>query len=64
MALLLLWLFNGIVFASVQFGISVMLMSRNDDAGGRGKRITFAVSGVPARANAPVDVSSQQHKPK
>lgn len=33
----LLWLFNGIVFASVQFGIAVMRMAEDDTPGG-GKR--------------------------
>ena len=31
LALFLLWFFNGIVFAGVQFGISIMLMGDDDD---------------------------------
>ena len=31
LAVFLLWLFNGIVFAGVQFGISIMLMKYDDD---------------------------------
>jgi hypothetical protein len=31
MAVLLLWLFNGIVFAGVQFAIAIMSMSDDDD---------------------------------
>jgi hypothetical protein len=31
LAVFLLWLFNGIVFAGVQFGVSIMLMSYDDD---------------------------------
>ena len=31
LAVFLLWLFNGIVFAGVQFGIAIMLMSSDDD---------------------------------
>lgn len=31
LAVFLLWLFNGIVFAGVQFGISIMLMKDHDD---------------------------------
>ncbi|MCC5975332.1 MAG: hypothetical protein JJT81_14950 [Rubellimicrobium sp.] len=31
MAVLLLWLFNGIVFGSVQFAIRIMFMAHDDD---------------------------------
>jgi len=31
LAVFLLWLFNGIVFAGVQFGIAIMLMKADDD---------------------------------
>ena len=31
LAVFLLWLFNGIVFAGVQFGIAIMLMKSDDD---------------------------------
>ncbi len=31
LAVLLLWVFNGIVFSGVQFGISVMRMAERDD---------------------------------
>ncbi|MBM2320394.1 MULTISPECIES: hypothetical protein [Marivita] len=31
LAVFLLWLFNGIVFAGVQFGISIMLMKYDDE---------------------------------
>lgn len=30
-AVLMMWVFNGIVFAGVQFGISIMAMSDDDD---------------------------------
>ena len=46
-AAFMLFVFNGIVFAGVQFGISVMRMARDDDDTGRGKRITFATPTVP-----------------
>jgi len=36
MAVGLLWFFNGIVFGSVQFGISVMRMAERKDTGPRG----------------------------
>jgi hypothetical protein len=31
LAVFLLWLFNGIVFAGVQFGITIMMMKYDDD---------------------------------
>ncbi|MFD0979651.1 hypothetical protein [Tropicimonas aquimaris] len=46
-AVVMLWVFNGIVFAGVQFGISIMRMSHDDGDSGRGKRITFATPTVP-----------------
>lgn len=46
-AVLMLWVFNGIVFAGVQFGISVMRMGKDDDDDSRGKRITFDTPAVP-----------------
>ncbi|SHH68776.1 hypothetical protein [Cognatishimia maritima] len=36
-AVLMLWVFNGIVFAGVQFSIRIMLMASKDGSGG-GKR--------------------------
>lgn len=36
-AVVMLWVFNGIVFAGVQFGISIMRMAEDDSTGG-GKR--------------------------
>ena len=38
LAVFLLWLFNGIVFSGVQFGISVMRMAEPEDRHGGGKR--------------------------
>ncbi len=46
-AVAMLWVFNGIVFAGVQFGIAVMRMARDEDDAGRGKRIVFATPTVP-----------------
>lgn len=50
LAIFLLWFFNGIVFAGVQFAIAVMNL-KEDDRPGRGRRqpITRPVP-VPARA--------------
>ncbi|MEM1431356.1 MAG: hypothetical protein AAGG09_18020 [Pseudomonadota bacterium] len=43
LAVFLLWLFNGIVFSGVQFGISVMLMAEPEDRDG-GKRDDLPVA--------------------
>lgn len=52
LAAFLLWLFNGIVFAGVQFGIAIMRMS-GDDTGSGGKRDRLPTPLVPAPAEAP-----------
>ena len=49
-AVLMLWVFNGIVFAGVQFGISIMRMAESDEGDG-GKR-----QGAPVRQEAVVAV--------
>lgn len=51
LAVFLLWLFNGIVFSGVQFGIAVMRMA--DHSGGGGTRIR---PGAPQHATVPVRV--------
>ena len=54
LAVFLLWLFNGIVFAGVQFGISIMLMKYDDDDDDddhRGRPI--GLTPVRAEAHAP-----------
>ena len=38
LAVFLLWVFNGIVFGSVQFGITIMRMGEKDDTGGGTRR--------------------------
>ncbi len=53
LAVFLLWLFNGIVFAGVQFGISIMLMKYDDDDDDddhRGRPITLTPIRVEATA--------------
>ena len=53
LAVFLLWLFNGIVFAGVQFGISIMLMKYDDDDDDddhRGRPITLTPIRVEAMA--------------
>ena len=54
LAVFLLWLFNGIVFAGVQFGISIMSMSyddEEDDDDHRGRPV--GLTPVRAEAHAP-----------
>ena len=55
-AVLMLWVFNGIVFAGVQFAISIMRMG--DDAGGSGGR-RAAISGDPALVMAEAPAPQQ-----
>ena len=53
-AVVMLFMFNGIVFAGVQFSISIMRMAREDEPGG-GKRDDLPVMParlVPVRAEA------------
>ncbi|MDV7143192.1 hypothetical protein R3X27_10920 [Tropicimonas sp. TH_r6] len=59
-ALLMLFIFNGVVFAGVQFGISIMRMAEDDNDAGRGKRITFATPTVPQDGR--VAVRTANHK--
>ncbi|MBS0126650.1 hypothetical protein [Thetidibacter halocola] len=53
LAVFLLWLFNGIVFAGVQFGIAIMRMGRDEDGSG-GKRDALPLVPAPAAAEAGV----------
>ncbi len=51
---LMLFMFNGIVFAGVQFAIAVMRMEDNGTSGGKGRRIPVATSRTAmAQATAP-----------
>ncbi len=38
LALIMLWVFNGVVFAGVQFGISIMRMDQFDGGSGGGRQ--------------------------
>ncbi len=51
-AVLMLVVFNGIVFAGVQFAIVIMRMEDRGEGGGRGRRVPVATS-IPALAAAP-----------
>ncbi|KUF12266.1 hypothetical protein [Pseudoponticoccus marisrubri] len=53
-ALLMLWIFNGIVFAGVQFGISIMRMGA-DEGGDGGTR-----QPEPVRAEATIPVEATE----
>lgn len=57
-ALFMLWFLNGIVFAGVQFGISVMRMARDDDKPGGGKRDALPVDFTSA---VPVKITPKRH---
>lgn len=48
----MLFVFNGIVFAGVQFAIAIMRMERKDDTGGRGRKVPVATT-IPALVHAP-----------
>jgi hypothetical protein len=60
LAAFLLFMFNGIVFSGVQFGISIMRMaeSTDDDPFG-GKRIAERLA--PAESAVPVPVRAEKH---
>jgi predicted branched-subunit amino acid permease len=51
LAVFLMWLFNGIVFAGVQFGIAIMLMKYDDDDVHRGRPIGLTPIRVEAAAS-------------
>ncbi len=47
LALIVLWVLNGIVFAGVQFAIAIMRMAGRDDAGGTGRKIRNRMTPAP-----------------
>ncbi|MEP2533371.1 hypothetical protein [Shimia sp.] len=47
MAVIMLWVFNGIVFAGVQFGITIMRMASEDTPGGGRRGHVPVVQGTP-----------------
>ncbi|KPA23087.1 hypothetical protein shim_13810 [Shimia sp. SK013] len=57
-ALLMLWFLNGIVFAGVQFGISIMRLARDDDRPGGGNRDALSVELTEA---VPVKITPERH---
>lgn len=59
LAVFLLWLFNGIVFAGAQFGIAVMRMAGDEDDHGGGKRDREPVRDA---ATAPVRIVEEPRR--
>ena len=62
LAVFLLWLFNGIVFASVQFGIAIMRMARDDGGPKGGTTPRIPPRPVPVRAEAPMGRADKSKK--
>lgn len=52
LAVFLLWLFNGIVFSGVQFGIAIMRMAEDEDDRSGGPRVPELVEPQPVRIRA------------
>ena len=57
----MLFVFNGIVFAGVQFGIVIMRMEDKGGDGGRGRRMPVGPA-VPALAHATVGTRRAQRR--
>lgn len=53
LAVFLLWLFSGIVFAGVQFGIRIMTMAEEDAGPKGGTRVRTDMAPQPVRVAAP-----------
>lgn len=61
LAVFLLFMFNGIVFSGVQFGIAIMRMAEPEDRGqGGGKRLVAQVQ--PVAVPVPVDRQDARHQ--
>ena len=58
-AVLMLFFFNGVVFAGVQFAIVIMRMEQKDTGSG-GRRAPVATN-IPAKVNAEATVRRPQH---
>jgi hypothetical protein len=62
LAVVLLWLFNGIVFSGVQFGIAVMRMAESEGSGG-GSRLRPAPLRTQVHAASPFAVPVEADRP-
>lgn len=60
LAVFLLWLFNGIVFSGVQFGVTIMLMGDKDDDDRGHKRPVGPAQAAPV--HAPVHLTVTQDR--
>ncbi len=58
-AVAMLFVFNGIVFAGVQFAIAIMRMEQKDDGDGRGRKAPVATT-TPALVHAPARAPQRQ----
>lgn len=58
-AVAMLFMFNGLVFAGVQFAITIMRMEHEDDEPKGGKRVPVATS-IPVRVEAAAGVKPRQ----
>lgn len=58
-AVIMLFMFNGIIFSGVQFAISIMRMEQKDDTPTRGRRIPVATE-FPVRVEAVADRRPRQ----
>ncbi len=60
-AVLMLFMFNGIIFSGVQFAITIMRMEHEDDTPTRGKRIPVATD-IPVRVTTAAPRKATPHK--
>ncbi|WP_136442771.1 hypothetical protein [Pacificoceanicola onchidii] len=59
-AVVMLWVFNGIVFAGVQFGISIMRLAEKEPPAGGKRDMVRAPAPVPVLAETKKDVLGRQ----
>jgi hypothetical protein len=62
MALVMLVFFNGVVFAGVQFAITIMRMEEQDDEPKGGKRVPVATN-IPATVKVPAQAPRARRSP-
>ena len=60
LALFMLFFFNGLVFAGVQFAITIMRMGEPEAGSGGGRRFTQVLSDAYGRLGVPVRVASDK----
>ncbi|MCB1350687.1 MAG: hypothetical protein R3D59_18310 [Paracoccaceae bacterium] len=62
-ALVMLLFFNGVVFAGVQFAITIMRMEEQDDGPQGGKRVPVATN-IPARVQVAAEAPRTRRSPR